>query len=113
MAFQVDTVFVWVSDLENSVQWYSRFGIDAGHRYGSWQNMSTEGRTQFALHQGVRPEGPATGAVAFRVTSLDDEIEHLRKIGIEPTDDKITDTGVARFIGFQDPDGNDVQLLER
>ena len=113
MTFQLDTVFVFVGDLDASVDWYSRFGIEAGPRYGPWQTMSLEGETRFALHHGQRSEGPDTGGIAFRVTSLDNEIERLRKLGIEPADNEITDTGAARFISFQDPDCNDVQLLER
>ena len=113
MTFQVDTGFYYVSDLDDSVEWYARFGIETGPRYGTWQTMSLEGETRFALHHGQRPEGPNTGAIAFRVISLDNEIERLRGVGIEANDDEITDTGVARFVSFRDPDGNDVQLLER
>ena len=113
MAFQVDTVFVWVTDLGRSVEWYSQFGIEAGSNYGTWQNMNLGGDTRFALHQGARADGPSTGAVAFQVGDLDAEIERLAALGISPTDQEITKTGIARFITFQDPDGNDVQMLER
>ncbi len=113
MPFQLDTVFVFVGDLDAAVEWYSRFGIEAGPRYGPWQTMSLEGETRFALHHGQRPEGPDTGGIAFGVPSLDNEIDRLRKLGIEPDDDEITDAGVARFVSFQDPDRNDVQLLQR
>ena len=113
MAFQVDTVFVWVTDVEESVGWYRQFGIEAGPRYGGWQTMLVDGEAHFALHQGVRHKGPSTGAIAFRVDDLNDEIRRLAGLAIRPTDDEITDTGISRFTTFQDPDGNDVQLLER
>lgn len=113
MTLQVDTVFVWVTDLDRSVEWYAKLGIDAGPRYGAWQNMTVDGNTRFAIHQGDRPEGRATGAVAFRVDDLDTEIKRLASLGIQPTDIEITDTGVARFTTFGDPDGNDIQLLQR
>ena len=113
MPLQVDTVFVWVTDLNRSVEWYISMGIEPGSRYGAWQNMAVDGGTMFALHQGDRPEGPATGAVAFRVDDIEIEIERLARLGIEPTDDGITDTGSARFTTFTDPDGNDIQLLQR
>jgi hypothetical protein len=35
MPFQVDTVFVWVTDLDASVEWYAMLGIGAGPRYGA------------------------------------------------------------------------------
>ena len=50
---------------------------------------------------------------SFRVTHLDGHISRLAAVGINPTDEAITDTGVARFTTFTDPDGNEVQLLER
>ena len=75
--------------------------------------MIVNGDTHFALHKGPRHEGPSTGDVAFRVDDLDHEIERLAGLAIKPTDTQLTDTGIARFVTFQDPDGNDVQLLKR
>ena len=91
MAFQVDTVFVWVTDLDRSVEWYAELGIAAGPRYGAWQAMAVDGEPTFALHEGDSPRDKAT----------------------ESTDDETTDTSIARFTTFSDPDGNDIQLLER
>ena len=113
MAFQVDTVFVWVTDLDRSVEWYATLGIEAGPRFGAWQTMAVGGETRFAIHQGDRREGPATGAVSFGVDDLDGEIGRLAAHGIHPTDPEITDTGESRFTTFADPDGNDIQLLQR
>lgn len=113
MAFQLDTVFVWVTDLEVSNEWYARLGIEAGAAHGPWQTMTLEGETRFALHQGERPAGPSTSVPSFRVDDLDAELARLAEVGIEPTDANITDTGLARFTTFTDPDGNEVQLLER
>lgn len=113
MTFQLDTVFVWVTDMERAVDWYAKFGIGAGDRYGAWQNMRLGGDTRFALHQGERSSGPSTSVPSFRVGDLDAEIRRLENLGIEPTDPEITDTGVARFTTFTDPDGNQIQLLER
>lgn len=113
MTFQLDTVFVWVTDLDRALAWYSRLGIEAGPRYGAWQNMEVDGETRFALHEGDRPESGSTAVPSFRVGDLDGEIRRLQTLGIEPTDLDITDTGVVRFTTFTDPDGNQIQLLER
>ena len=75
--------------------------------------MIVDGQTHFALHQGARAKGPSTGAIAFGVDDLDKEVERLASLAIAPTDTEVTDTGIARFTTFQDPDGNDVKLLER
>lgn len=113
MAFQLDTVFVWVTDLERSVAWYSKLGIESGPAYGPWQTMVLDGDVAFALHKGERPQGPSTSVPSFRVADLDGEIARLAGLGIDPSDPEATDTGMARFTTFTDPDGNDVQLLER
>ncbi len=113
MAFQLDTVFVWVTDLAVAREWYATLGIDAGAAFGPWQTMHLDGETRFALHEGERPEGPSTSVPSFRVDDLDAHIERLAGLGITPTDLVITDTGQARFTTFTDPDGNEVQLLER
>lgn len=113
MSLQVDTVFVWVTDLSRSLEWYSAIGFVAGQRFGPWQDMAVSGETRFALHEGSRGEGPPTSVPSFRVEDLDAEIGRLGAMGINPTDAGITDTGVARFTTFTDPDGNEIQLLER
>ena len=112
MGPQVDTVFVWVTDLEASLEWYQRLGFEAGPRYGVWQVMNVEGEARFALHEGTRPPGPSTAVVAFGVDDLEAEINRLGALDITPIDE-ITDTGATRFVTFADPDGNEIQLLER
>jgi catechol 2,3-dioxygenase-like lactoylglutathione lyase family enzyme len=112
VTLQVDTVFVWVTDLDVSIDWYTTLGLEPGPLYGTWQVMSVGGETVFALHQGIREPGISTAVIAFRVADLQSEIDRLRGEGVAPTD-AITDTGSARFATFVDPDGNQIQLLER
>lgn len=113
VSIQVDTAFVWVTDLDESVEWYGRLGIEPGPRYATWQRMELDGDTQFALHQGMREPGPSTAVIAFRVDDLKQRIEELAGHGIEPIDPNITDTGAVRFVTYRDPDGNEIQVLER
>jgi predicted enzyme related to lactoylglutathione lyase len=112
MPLQVDTVFVWVNDLEESLAWYRALGLAAGPRYDAWQTMEIGGEAKFALHQGKREAGPSTAVISFRVDDLQAEIERVGREGIRPVDE-ITETGAARFATFVDPDGNEIQLLER
>ena len=65
MTFTIDTVFVWITDLDRSVAWYREFGIEAGPRHGTWQTMTTDGTTRFGLHQGERQRDDPTAAIAF------------------------------------------------
>ena len=112
MSLQVDTLFIWVTDLDESLVWYRHIGFEPGPRYDTWQVMNVEGDTRFALHQGIRDPGPSTSVPSFRVDDLEAEIDRLADMGIEPIDE-ITDSGTARFVTFVDPDGNEIQLLER
>lgn len=112
MGLQVDTVFIWVTDLDESLGWYQAIGFEPGPRYSTWQVMAVDGETRFALHQGIRSEGPSTAVVSFRVDDLKAEVARLADLGIEARDD-VTDSGTARFNTFIDPDGNEIQLLER
>jgi len=75
--------------------------------------MTTDGRTRFGLHQGEREREDPTAAIAFGVPDLDAEMTRLADVGIDPIDGEVTDTGAARFVTYCDPDGNEVQLLER
>ena len=106
-------MFVWVTDLACSVEWYRRLGVEAGPRHGPWQEMILDGDGRFALHEGDRPQGGSTAVPSLRVGDLDAEIARLAGLGIPPTDRGVTDTGVTRFAGFIDPDGNEIQLMER
>lgn len=112
MSLQVDTLFIWVTDIDESLAWYTTLGFGVGPRYGPWQVMELGGETRFALHQGIREPGPSTAVPSFRVEDLDAELERLAGAGIEQRDD-ITDTGTTRFATLVDPDGNEIQLLER
>lgn len=113
MALPLDTLFLWVTDLYRSVEWYSKIGIEAGPRFGDWQTMVVSGETRFALHQGDRPVGPPTAVPSFRVEDLGAAMVQLESEGVVPVDESTTDTGQAIFITYGDPDGNLIQLLER
>lgn len=113
MSLQVDTVFVWVNDLEPALDWYQKIGFGVGNRFGPWQSLVVDGETRFAIHQGIREEGESTAVPSFLVEDLDAEIVRLSGLGIEPTTSEITDTGAARFVRYADPDGNEIQLIER
>ncbi len=108
----VDTVFLWVSNLDRSVAWFARLGLQPGPRHGTWQPLQLAGDTVFALHEGRGDHSRVNAVVGLRVDDLDAAILELADRGIEPLDEMLTDTGVRRFTTFVDPDGNQVQLIE-
>lgn len=113
MRLAVDTVFVWVSELERSVAWYQELGIEAGARHGDWQTMELDGPTRFALHQGTREPGSSTAVVSFGVDDIAAARARLAGSDIRPIEAEVTDTGVAMYLTFRDPDQNEIQLIER
>jgi predicted enzyme related to lactoylglutathione lyase len=109
----IDSVFVWVSDLEASVPFYRDvIGVQEGPRYGVWQRMEVSEGSGFALHEGPAPAGGQRAVVVFRVADLDAEIARLGGLGHVPVDE-ITENGFDRFCTFADPDGTHIQLIER
>lgn len=113
MGLQVDTVFIWVTDLDDSLEWYRLLGFEIGPRFETWQVMSVDGDTKFALHQGIRSEGPSTAVVSFLVDDLETEIARLAALGIVPMEDEVLDSGTVRWSTYIDPDGNEIRLAER
>lgn len=110
----LDTVFLWVSDLDRSVEWYrNRLGIRPGPRHGDWQVMAIDGDVTFALHQSPEAVAPDRSAVlGFRVDDLATATKDLAASGVDPVDQTVTDTGFKRFRTFADPDGHLIQLIE-
>lgn len=110
----LDTVFLWVSDLDRSVGWYrDRLGIRPGPRHGDWQVMAIDGDVTFALHQSPEVVTPSRSAVlGFRVDDLATATQELAAAGVDPVDQTVTDTGFKRFRTFADPDGHLIQLIE-
>ena len=109
----VDTVFYWVTDIDRALGFYtSVFGIEPGPRHGDWQVLQVPGPVAFALHAGGDPATNVNAVVSLRVPNLDQAIRELAEKGHNPVTE-ITDTGAARFAGYEDPDGNLIDILER
>ena len=84
----IDVVFFWVDDLDTSVAWYTEvLGLNAGPRYGDWQEFAVDGGTRFALHGGRLAGGPATAAVAFNTPDLRAAIDEMAARGAVPIDE--------------------------
>ncbi len=109
----IDVVFYWVTDIDQALTFYTgALGIEAGPRYGDWQEMSLPGPVRFALHGGSPGARNVNAVISFLVADLDQAMFELSAKGHEPTAG-ITDTGRARFAQYQDPDNNLVHILER
>ncbi len=108
----LNVVFFWVRDVDQALTWYKNvLGLETGPRHGDWQEFHMSGETRFAIHGGRPEAGPPTAVAAFGVPDLAEAMAEMAEAGATPIDE-ITDTGVARFVTYTDPDGNQVQLLE-
>lgn len=109
---RLDLAFSWVTDLEHAVGWYEAvLGVTSGVPAGDWHSFRLPARPTFALHRAVA-DGSSGTVIGFRVPDVDVAIAELRTIGIDPVG-SITDTGRLRFVEYEDPDGNRLQLIER
>ena len=50
---------------------------------------------------------------ALRVSDFDAACEHLKKAGVEFLGEKVTAVGGGPIISFRDPEGNELQIVQR
>lgn len=115
---RIDTIFVHVSDLERSVQWYSRLlGLDI--REGSFTgpvytlNMG-EGKPGITLDNHCFDENyefVPSNQPLFNLSSsnINDAFSHVTAMGVELVTEIITHSDMAEF-SFKDPDGNIIMI---
>ena len=98
------------TDIRSSVEFYERLGFTQAqtgdtwpHRYG----VLTDGRVYIGLHQS-RLDSPA---LTFVHPGIENHLSALQRLGIEPY---TANTGGEVFneVGFRDPAGQPVRLLE-
>jgi catechol 2,3-dioxygenase-like lactoylglutathione lyase family enzyme len=124
----IDNVGVAVSDLARSIEFYERVGFTKEYDYdtGGVQGASVRcGTAVLFLFQTKRADAgpvdrqptltenpPGLDHLSFTVSDVDAEVAALRSRGItydgEPEDQ---DWG-ARLVGFRDPDGTNLYLLQ-
>jgi hypothetical protein len=99
---------VAVKDLAISIEWYQRlFGrlADSAREVAEW---SFERGGLLQVYQ--LKERAGWGSVTLAVSSLDEQIANLHKIGIDPGDPMISET--VKVVMIKDPDGNSIAFAE-
>ena len=107
----LSAIFFWVSSIDDALPWWRAFGIEAGDRFGTWQEMQTPGETTFALHEDPTQRTGINAVIAFSVEDLAAELLRLSSGGIS-SNGPIANAGARSFATFTDPDGNRVQLSQ-
>jgi catechol 2,3-dioxygenase-like lactoylglutathione lyase family enzyme len=104
-------VSIATSDIRESVEFYERLGFTQAQTMDTWSHsygVLTDGRISIGLHQGRRFAAPASTFVHAGIVNFVDELESR---GIE-LDFRHVGNEVFNELGFRDPHGNNVLVLE-
>lgn len=117
----IDTLFMFVSDLPRSQQYYTTLlGADPSRaREGLFASYEIAG-TNLLLHSDERadwlPAGARKGvgvALHLRVEDISEQWTRLQRLGIDlPEEPQLLHTGIWKF-AMKDPDGYEVELIQR
>ena len=115
----LDHIGIYVKDLERSLKFYSDvFGFPEHHRFVAGVSKIAVldiGKGLLELIQ--RPDAPAEAPkgrwshVAFHVDDYEGLVSKLEGMGIELR--KVTLEDGSRIAFFKDPDGHDIEIMER
>jgi lactoylglutathione lyase len=120
-------VMIRVLDLDRSKSFYQQaFGLAPSHELDFedfalvyLRNDENDMEIELTLNKGettAYTHGSGYGHVAMCVDDLDAEYERLKALGIEPTDIvefSPDDNLLARFFFVTDPDGYEIEVLQR
>lgn len=107
---------VYVSDMDRALDFYTEtLGLELDHRGGpSWAVVRAPDGSRVGLHDAMGGEVGVAGSttLGFRVEgALGDVVEELVSRGVEFVGDITEDTAVP-LAYFEDPDGNQMYLVE-
>ncbi|WP_342566677.1 VOC family protein [Psychrobacillus sp. FSL K6-4046] len=111
---RIDTIFIHVSDLERSIQWYSNLlGIEVlktNHTGPIYTFNMGENRPGLTLDNHCLDEDytfiPSNQPLfIFSCTDIEEAFLHVSSMGVEMVTDIIRYTDLSEF-SFKDPDGN-------
>lgn len=116
MSFLWCTIFV--CDIDASLRFYQDIvGLSVTRRFsepGAELAFLGEGETKLELIQGKgEPHSGAGVSIGFRVDSLEDKMDFLKKRGIEIHSGPFEPSPRTRFFFVCDPDGMLVQFVEQ
>ncbi|MGZ9585344.1 VOC family protein [Paenibacillus marinisediminis] len=105
---RIDTVFVYVSDLERSVQWYTNIlGLQVRWNMQEYAILSVaDGETPLTLMQSTEEQLiiPTGEQFNFFTPDIDKAYVHLSEQGVSVGEMNVD--GGVKFFTFKDPDGN-------
>lgn len=107
----IDLVFLYVSNLEESVKFYKNLGMELVYKSNVWAEFFISG-TKFSLWKKDGDFNPVHSRIYFAIENIEKYCLDIEKTGV-----KITFPPTNYFYGtvaeIKDPDGNIIGLYER
>jgi catechol 2,3-dioxygenase-like lactoylglutathione lyase family enzyme len=109
MSASLDHLYMQVSDLERSVEFYERLGFMAT-RWGDYVRLEGPGGVYIGMEQGTVGVGGSIELVV-RVDDVDRRFEELSAAGVPFDGSPADQEWGARHVWLTDPDGNRLSLF--
>ena len=116
--FSGGNVTVYVSNMDKAVRFYSEtLGLKLAYRFGDhWASIEAGTGLTIGLHP-ASSQNPAgrRGSMAIGLQlkgSIRDAVSALKAEGVRFQGDVVNEANAGSFIGFEDPDGNQLYLAE-
>lgn len=118
MDWKIELIFVPVSDVDRSKEFYERIGFHADHDQVPYEGLRFVQMTPpgsacsiaFGTNLGEGLEPGQQNTIQVVVPDADDALAHLRGVGVEAQG--VDEQAWGRFVTFDDPDGNTWTLQE-
>lgn len=116
--FSGGNVTVYVADMDRAVRFYSEtLGLKLAYRFGDhWASIEAGRGLTIGLHP-ASAQSPAgrrgSMAIGLQLTgSIQEAVAKLKAKGVQFQGDVVNEGKAGSFIGFEDPDGNQLYLAE-
>jgi len=112
MDWKIELIFVPVTDVDRSKDFYVKVGFNADHdqqvneelRFVQMTPPGSACSIAFGTGLGVDLEPGRQNTIQVVVPDADEALAHLRSVGVEARG--VEDLAWGRFVTFDDPDGN-------
>jgi glyoxylase I family protein len=123
----IDHPAISCNDVARQVEWYCR-NFEMKVQFSDektppsallgYDGDSTSLELMPVRHEGPHPAQtprfqPGLRHLAFRVTDFDHAFAKLKKEGVEFLSEPLTAVGGGKVVSFRDPEGNEIQIVQR
>ena len=118
MDWKIELIFVPVTDVDRSKDFYVKIGFNADHDQTPFDGMRFVQMTPpgsacsiaFGTGLGIDLAPGQQNTIQVVVPNADEALAHLKSVGVDAQG--VDEQGWGRFVSFDDPDGNTWTLQE-